>query len=156
MGSGASRTVDHVSPLRCPKGYDEDKFKKICVLFDKLDSSGDLRLETEELVDIATLHVQNHISKLKKKVCSNLVMNQSEVDNLNKKLRVDLDTVNKKYLYIIGRYESEINKLEHMTNEEKCLFFKKNVVGDRDFTFDLFFNYVKNKTCDFSNIPNFD
>ena len=41
--------------LVCPKDYDEDKFKLILKLFDKLDNNGDRVVETSELNEISEL-----------------------------------------------------------------------------------------------------
>ena len=42
MGSGSS-------VLKCPKGYDPEKFKKICKLFDKLDADSNMGVSSDEL-----------------------------------------------------------------------------------------------------------
>ena len=57
MGSGSSQ-------LKCPKDYDEENFKKILLLYDKLDKNGDHSVDISELDVISKLHVKNQLIKL--------------------------------------------------------------------------------------------
>lgn len=60
MGSQPSK----VEVLQCPSGYDKQKFKKICILFDKLDKDSNLGVSSDEIEDIAALHVENCIKRM--------------------------------------------------------------------------------------------
>lgn len=66
MGSGSSAAKHKV--LRAPAGYPSDKFRKICVLFDKLDQDSNFGVSSDELSGIARLHVENCIRNLRKKI----------------------------------------------------------------------------------------
>ena len=79
MGSGASKT----NPiLVCPKDYDAKKFKKICILFDKLDKDANFGVSSDELTDIARLHVENCQRKLEKRLTTNESQHQRNLQEI--------------------------------------------------------------------------
>ena len=52
------------SRLVCPKDYEEEKFNKILMLYDKLDKNGDHTVDENELSAISQLHVKNQLNML--------------------------------------------------------------------------------------------
>ena len=61
MSSGAS-------VLKCPKGYDKEKFKQICTLFDKLDQDSIMGVSSDEMTQITALHVKNCQKRLQERI----------------------------------------------------------------------------------------
>ena len=57
MGSG----ISSCSPgeIKCPKNYDKEKFQKILMLYDKLDTNGNMVMEQEEFYVLANHHIKN-------------------------------------------------------------------------------------------------
>ena len=46
--------------LKCPSGYDKNKFQKILSLYDKLDGNGNMVIEQDELYVLAFHHIKNN------------------------------------------------------------------------------------------------
>ena len=82
MGSGQSRKAPHV--LECPKGYDKVEFQKKCTLFDKLDRDSNLGVSSDELTNIAELHVKNCQTQLQKRL-------HAEQESLERQLMVEIE-----------------------------------------------------------------
>lgn len=155
MGSGISnnKKFEHITPLQCPENYDPEKFRQICKLFDILDDSGNLSLELPELKEISTLHVSNKIRKLNSKK----QYHKSVFEDLSKKILLNYEK-NKKsleddYNNKMINLNKDIETLENFSEDDCCMFFYQNVTSGGEFTFQRFFDYVKNKTDDFVNIP---
>lgn len=155
MGSGISKKTDsfeHITPLKCPEGYDTEKFKKICILFDRLDNNGDLQIELPELRCIAELHTKNNIIKLERRKKEQKKDLEVLLDELNKVYIKNKQKLEKDYNCEFSKINLEIEKLNRLTEKEKCVLFKNKITDGGVFTFDKFFHYVKNKTSDFKNI----
>jgi hypothetical protein len=158
MGTAAS------TQLVCPKDYDEDKFKLILKLFDKLDDNGDRVVETSELKEISELHVKNKIRILKQSLItneSNLKIKLSELDNKKTHLISELESsiekekrdLNSKYTMDIANIQSKITLYNDMTDKDKADKFLDAVSDDDNkIEFDKFFEYMKEKTQDIQNI----
>jgi hypothetical protein len=160
MGSGISCS----GALKCPKDFDNKKFSKIRMLFDKLDSNGDRLVDSSELTQISNLHVENNVRELERKKQLSLLRKQRidlflDEDSKNKleeiqkdsdesKLRNVIFTNNK----IIG-YNMEINYYKKLSKEEKQKIFLKKVTNNKGhIVFWKFFEYMKSKTNDIENI----
>ena len=163
MGSSASKP--NVPILKCPEGFDKEKFKKICTLFDKLDKDSNLGVSSDELTDIATLHVKNCQTKLEKRL-------EAEKKSLERRL-VELEEQCVQKLSKV-RYETDLAKQSARQQSE---YFQKNIQAkkaqyaalDEDgrehvfmkvlmpkdeshIDFWTFFEYMKTRTDDIENI----
>lgn len=158
MGSGSS-------VLTCPKGYDPEKFKKICSLFDKLDKDSNMGVSSDELTSIADLHVRNCISVLDRRI-------QAEADGLTRIIE-DIETKAKEDIDRV-KYNAEVAK-QSATRQSVCVkvamkkqremykgldedarenvFMKVLMPRDsKHIDFWTFFDYMKTRTDDIDNI----
>ena len=60
MGGGISICSPNNGEIKCPKNYDKKKFQKILMLYDKLDTNGNMVMEQEEFYVLANHHIKNH------------------------------------------------------------------------------------------------
>jgi len=158
MGSSAS------IKLKCPKDYDKDNFAMILKLYDHLDSNGDQVIETAELKDIASLHINNNITEI-----SNLKIKENEDYKYKlgqtklkyEKDKVELKLLNEGNIEKINNSKkikdecivTKIKYLNNLTEEQKCLTFLKVVSCDgKHIDFWKFFEYMKTRTRDIKNI----
>ena len=145
MGSAASSKRRYSVPmLKCPKGYDECKFKEICKLFDKLDEDGNLGISSDELDNIAKLHVMNCCTKLTKRMKAEEDFFQMQVAELRAKHQAKVD-----------QFQSQIDWYNGLCEEGREAVFMKVLTpkGDDHVSFWMFFEYMKNRVHDIKNIP---
>jgi superfamily I DNA/RNA helicase len=158
MGSGASKQ------LKCPDNYDNEKFKKILILYDRLDSNGDQVVEADELRQIADLHVKNKIGRLKEFIDKAEYDAQQKYDELEKIAAFKISAINSKLILDIQTHKNRkvedvkdaqkiIDTMQNMTKENKAKKFKE-AVSDKDghIKFWTFFDYIKDRTDDIQNI----
>jgi len=158
MGSGASKQ------LKCPNDYDEEKFKKILILYDKLDSNGDHVVETDELHQIADLHVRNKIGRMKEyidRIEEEAVQKFQELEKdasykisaINSQLMLDIKKNKERKVEDVKDAERMIDTMQNMTKEKKAQKFK-DAVSDKDghIKFWTFYEYMKDRTQDIQNI----
>ena len=158
MGSGSS-------VLTCPKGYDPEKFKKICSLFDKLDKDSNMGVSSDELTSIADLHVRNCISVLDRRIQAEADGLTRIIEDIEAKAKEDIDRV---------KYNAEVAK-QSATRQSVCVkaamkkqremykglnedarenvFMKVLMPRDsKHIDFWTFFDYMKTRTDDIENI----
>lgn len=164
MGSGITKPSRNVGQLVCPDDYNEEKFKKILHLYDKLDTNGDMVIEEEELYILTLHHIQNKIKILEKeKLMAENTKNQKllaislEYESLKKNLEIEFNKKKEKYENTEKvkkkEIENKILSLNHLTKEQKYEIFKQKFCDDDNkLEFKLFFEYMKNKTEDIENI----
>ena len=158
MGSGASQQ------LKCPKDYDEAKFKEILRLYDRLDSNGDQVVETDELHKIADLHVRNKIGRLKEfidKIEYNATQKYEQLERdasykisaINSQLILDIQKHKNRKVADVKDAQKMIDTMQNMSKEKKAKKFKE-AVSDKDghIKFWTFFEYMKHRTDDIPNI----
>ena len=158
MGSGASKQ------LKCPSDYDNEKFKKILILYDRLDSNGDQVVEADELHQISDLHVRNKIGRLQEfidKVQYDATQKYDELEKIaafnisaiNSKLILDIQKHKKRKVEDVKDAQKMIDSLQNMTKEKKAKKFKE-AVSDKEghIKFWTFFDYMKDRTDDIQNI----
>lgn len=161
MGSGSS-------VLKCPKGYDPKKFKKICTLFDKLDKDSNMGVSSDELTSIADLHVRNCISVLDRRIQAEADGLTRIIEDIEAKAKEDIDRV---------KYNAEVAK-QSATRQSVCVkaamkkkremykgldedarenvFMKVLMPKDsKHIDFWTFFDYMKTRTDDIENIRNY-
>ena len=158
MGSGSS-------VLKCPKGYDPEKFRKICKLFDKLDADSNMGVSSDELTSIADLHVKNCVMLLGRRLDAEDQSVERALKDIDTKCQEDLDRI---------KYEAEVAK-QCALRQSKCIkaaitqkidmynsldedarenvFMKVLMPRDSEhIDFWTFFEYMKTRTDDIDNI----
>jgi len=159
MGSGYSR-----QERVCPENYQEDKFKMILELYDKLDENGDNIIDALELQDIADLHVKNRIVNLKRlkekenaDFSKELRMISIEYDKKRAILEKEAMSLKKEKLERNMEKTADINEKINMLNTMNCStrndLFLERVTGDNNhINFWNFFDFMKQRTEDIKNI----
>ncbi len=162
MGSGASKK----NPiLECPKNYNSEKFKKICILFDKLDKDANFGVSSDELTDIARLHVENCQQKLEKRLTTKKSQHQHNLqeideDGIQKIAGIRLATETRKQSTTQQHdmkqksIQSKIDWYKSLDEDGKENAFMK-VLKPKDskhIDFWTFFEYMKSRTEDISNV----
>lgn len=162
MGSGISKS--NTGQLVCPEGYDKEKFKQILYLYDKLDTNGDMVIEKEELFILTEHHIKNKQKILEKeKIIVENTKNKKllaislEYESLKKNLEKEYLKKKEKYENTEKDKKKEIDNtilsLTHLTKSQKYEIFKhKFCDNDNKLEFNLFFEYMKDKTEDIENI----
>lgn len=157
MGGGSSRLV-------CPKDYDESKFKKILLLYDKLDKNGDHNVDENELSAISQLHVKNQLNKLEnmKKPLVNekhqsIVKMEADLEIKIKELRDNInimkEQLNNNTKHKLEIIENDIKNLKNLSEEERNKKFKNAITDKKNqIEFWKFFEYMKTRTDDIPNI----
>lgn len=158
MGSGSS-------VLKCPKGYDPGKFKKICKLFDKLDADSNMGVSSDELSSIADLHVKNCMMLLNRRLDAEDQSLKRTVQEMDAKCLEDIDRI---------KYEVDVAK-QSAVRQSRCIkatitqkidmysgldedarenvFMKVLMPKDSEhIDFWTFFEYMKTRTEDIDNI----
>ena len=158
MGSGSS-------VLKCPKGYDPEKFKKICKLFDKLDADSNMGVSSDELTSIANLHVKNCIMLLNRRLDAEDACVNRTVQEIDAKCQEDINRI---------KYEAEVAKQGALRQSKSIkaaitqkidmyssldedarenVFMKVLMPKDSEhIDFWTFFEYMKTRTEDIDNI----
>jgi len=162
MGSGASKK----NPiLECPKNCNSEKFKKICILFDKLDTDANFGVSSDELTDIARLHVENCQQKLEKRLATKKSQHQHNLqeideDGIQKIAGIRLATETRKQSTTQQHdmkqksIQSKIDWYKSLDEDGKENAFMK-VLKPKDskhIDFWTFFEYMKSRTEDISNV----
>ena len=157
MGGGSSRLV-------CPQDYDESKFKKILLLYDKLDKNGDHTVDENELSAISQLHVKNQLNKLEnmKKPLVNekhqsIVKMEADLEIKIKELRDNInimkEQLNNNTKHKLEIIENDIKNLKNLSEEERNKKFKNAITDKKNqIEFWKFFEYMKTRTDDIPNI----
>jgi len=164
MGSGASSKKQHPI-LQCPQGFDAQKFRKICTLFDKLDADSNFGVSSNELTDIARLHVENCHARLQKRLQTAELANKRRVqeieeDGIQKIAAVRLSTdikkqvANQEYDMKKNKIQSQVEWYASLDEDGKESAFMKVLVpkGQDHVDFWTFFEYMKTRTGDIINI----
>lgn len=161
MGSQPSK----VPILKCPPGFDAQKFKKITQLFDKLDKDSNFGVSSDEIEDIAKLHVENSILRmtamvdskaLSLKVVNNAILIDETSAIAKIKQESDARRQNEQRIHdaSLKRLENKIAWYESLDESGKADAFMKAVSpgGGEHLDFWTFFEYMKTKTDDIKNI----
>jgi hypothetical protein len=163
MGSAASTNKQRI----CPSGYEEDKFKMILKLYDKLDNDGDNVIDIKELKSIADLHIKNNITQNRNELKQNekyktTNINLLEVECEKKKSRmlaeIEAEFESKRRDFN-NHFEDKQRKLEEnirlygtMDCGTKSDAFMSVISDDNNIDFWEFFEYMKKRTGDIKNI----
>lgn len=161
MGSTPSK----VPVLKCPDNYDKQKFKKICTLFDKLDKDSNLGVSSDEIEQIAELHVSNCIDRMEgqmiaKQKAFEVTNTQIALDENNAKQKLqqqfDMRRQQEKLAHSVAirSLEQRVDAYKQLDKDGKANAFMKAVMpkGEEHMDFWSFFEYMKTRTEDIDNI----
>lgn len=153
------------SVLKCPKDYDPVKFKKICVLFDKLDKDSNMGVSSDELTCIANLHVKNCKFQLEKRLRAEKLDLERRVFEIQDKCKQDVEKVKyhaqvteqstkQQSTYIQAAIQKKITMYEGLDEDAKESVFMKVLMpkDSKHIDFWTFFDYMKTRTDDIENI----
>lgn len=165
MGSSVSSTKKQHPILQCPKGYDSQKFRKICTLFDKLDADSNFGVSSDELTDIARLHVENCHARLQKRLKSEESAKQRRLQEIDDEAEqkiagirfatdMDKQATNQEYEVKKKQIQSQIDWYASLDEDGKESAFMKVLTpkGQDHVDFWTFFEYMKTRTGDIINI----
>lgn len=161
MGSQPSK----VTILKCPKDFNAKKFKQITQLFDKLDKDSNFGVSSDEIEDIAKLHVENSIQRMVKmtdskalslKVVNNTILidETSAIAKIKQESEAKRQNEQRIHDAAIQRLENKITWYESLDEAGKADAFMKAVSpgGGEHLDFWTFFEYMKTRTDDITNI----
>lgn len=163
MGQTQTRKVGIANA--CPDGYDSEKFKKICHLFDKLDKDSNLGVSSDEIEDIAAHHVENCISRMQSRIKSKtlefqvsktqiVIDKKNEIDSINEKYKNRTQKEERIHNVNIKNIETKVNWYQSLDKNDQAEAFIKAVMpsGGKDIDFWAFFDYMKTRVSDIKNI----
>lgn len=152
MGSGAS------TPLQCPKGYDPEKFQRICTMFDHLDSDSDMGVGAKESSAFAKMYIQEMLRSLaakqngiQREMEHDLASAEAEYTRCCETARANADAKKKcmqaKHAESLGAISGKIAWLSTLPDDDCGRVFVKDVAGDADgkISFWKFFNFMKSR-----------
>ena len=161
MGSQPSK----VPILKCPKDFDPKKFKKITRLFDKLDQDSNLGVSSDEVENIAALHVENSIKKmracveaknksLKVALAANNIDKVAAEQKLKQEFALKDEHEKRVHTAAIQKLNQRIEWYESLDKDGKADAFMRVVSGKDSEHLDFwsFFEYMKTRTDDINNI----
>lgn len=149
----SSRKTNKVDILVCPDNYDPQKFTQICTLFDKLDQDSNLGIGSDELRDIARLHVKNCKIQLQQRLLSNTKILNQEL--LEKKQQYEHDCRVSKEAMALHQEQitQKMNWYVSLDETDSAAEFLRVVSKGQDqIDFQTFFEYMKSRTADIRNI----
>ena len=158
MGSSAS------TQLKCPKGFDEEKFNIVLQLYDKLDKDGDHVVESHEIREISKLHIDNKIRDIQQDIIKDTQTLQRNLDKIEfnksqmiKQLKEDaiLDTqsIKNKNEIRTKLLNDKIKTYSNLSDEDRSKQFMTAITNsNEDIEFWKFFEYMKTRTDDIKNI----
>jgi hypothetical protein len=163
MGQTQTRKVGIANA--CPDGYDSEKFKKICNLFDKLDKDSNLGVSSDEIENIAARHVENCISRMQSRIKSKILEFQVSKTQIVIDRNNEMELINEKYnartqqeeriqKVDIENIETKIKWYQSLDNNGQADAFIKSVMpsGGKHIDFSAFFDYMKTRVGDIKNI----
>ena len=153
-----------VEVLKCPDGYDKQKFQKICILFDKLDKDSNLGVSSDEIEDIAAHHVANCIRRMEGQIVAKVKafkVGQTQItldeNNAIAKVKQEFEMRRQQEKLIcdiaVRTLENRKTAYQELDQDGKANAFIKAVSGPGEMiTFWSFFEYMKTRTDDIQNI----
>lgn len=141
----------------CPKDYNEERFKLIIEIFNKLDSNNNLILELDEMKNISNKYIEYRIKFLKdnksgENISKDKLLNKLKLKRDERIEKTGID-YNLKKNKIENEYNNNIkqidNKIEYynkMDEIERCKTFMDMIsYNNKDIDFWKFFTYMKDK-----------
>jgi|MEHZ01.4.fsa_nt_MEHZ011253832.1_2 hypothetical protein len=164
MGSGISSCSPNNGEIKCPKNYDKEKFQKILMLYDKLDTNGNMVMEQEEFYVLANHHIKNkkelilqEKSKNTNDIQRNILMlnlkHEEEKKQMIKLYNSTIETLKQKIKTDDMDYNKRLTNIDLLTKEEKYEIFKERFTDNEDkINFTKFFEYMRTRSDDIQNI----
>lgn len=164
MGGGISSCSPNNGEIKCPKNYDKEKFQKILMLYDKLDTNGNMVMDQEEFYVLANHHVKNQKEVILREKTKNdnliqrniLVLNlkyEEEKKDIEKSHNKEIDNLKQKEKTDGLDYNKRLANIDLLTKEEKYEIFKEKFTDNDDkINFTKFFEYMKTRSDDIENI----
>ena len=164
MGSGISSCNANTGEIKCPKNYDKEKFQKILMLYDKLDTNGNMVMEQEEFYVLANHHIKNkkelilqEKSKNTNDIQRNILMlnlkHEEEKKQMIKLYNSTIETLKQKIKTDDMDYNKRLTNIDLLTKEEKYEIFKERFTDNEDkINFTKFFEYMRTRSDDIQNI----
>ena len=166
MGIGSSVKIAAHPVLQCPEGYDTNRFKKICVLFDQLDKDSNLGVSSDEISEIARLHVNNCIRRLELRKQANIQSHNQRLEEIDAKTKREMERAKNEGARLIEvakeehlgdrtELQTKIEWYQSLDESGRAGAFMKAVVpaSQEHIDFWTFFEYMKTRTDDIDNIP---
>ena len=162
MGGGISSCS--TGEIKCPKNYDKEKFQKILMLYDKLDTNGNMVMEQEEFYVLANHHIKNKKELILREKAKNTNDIQRNILMLNLKYEEDkkqmiklynstIETLKQKVKTDDKDYNKRLTNIDLLTKEEKYEIFKERFTDNEDkINFTKFFDYMRTRSDDIQNI----
>lgn len=162
MGGGISSCS--TGEIKCPKNYDKEKFQKILMLYDKLDTNGNMVMEQEEFYVLANHHIKNKKELILREKAKNTNDIQRNILMLNLKHEEDkkqmiklynssIETLKEKVKTDDKDYNKRLTNIDLLTKEEKYEIFKERFTDNEDkINFTKFFDYMRTRSDDIQNI----
>jgi hypothetical protein len=162
MGGGISSCS--TGEIKCPKNYDKEKFQKILMLYDKLDTNGNMVMEQEEFYVLANHHIKNkkelilqEKSKNTNDIQRNILMlnlkHEEEKKQMIKLYNSTIETLKQKVKTDDMDYNKRLTNIDLLTKEEKYEIFKERFTDNEDkINFTKFFEYMRTRSDDIQNI----
>lgn len=158
MGSGSS-VIKNQQQISCPNNYNEEKFYKILELYYKLEANPD----DIHLFDITNEYTKNLIKKLEdekvkaklteqKKLLMHKLNLEHSTTILQNEYNTNVNETTSSTERKVNSLEKRILKLETCTNNEKKNLFIERMKINGELSFDLFFEYMKDKADEIENI----
>ena len=145
MGSGSSVAT---SPPKKPSEYSQEKWQKICQLFDHLDSNSDFVIDTGDtktLTNTARSIVQRDI-QAKERDYNYLVTELKKTEQAKRQqFEKELKAWSAKSTAEIQVRHSDICSMKSYTDSQACAYFVKQAGKGEQLTFHRFFEYMKDK-----------
>jgi hypothetical protein len=162
MGGGISSCS--TGEIKCPKNYDKEKFQKILMLYDKLDTNGNMVMEQEEFYVLANHHIKNKKELILREKAKNTNDIQRNILMLNLKHEEDkkqmiklynatIETLKQKVKTDDKDYNKRLTNIDLLTKEEKYEIFKERFTdNEAKINFTKFFDYMRTRSDDIQNI----
>jgi hypothetical protein len=162
MGGGISSCS--TGEIKCPKNYDKEKFQKILMLYDKLDTNGNMVMEQEEFYVLANHHIKNKKELILREKAKNtndiqrniLMLNlkhEEEKKQMIKLYNSTIETLKQKVKTDDMDYNKRLTNIDLLTKEEKYEIFKERFTDNEDkINFTKFFEYMRTRSDDIQNI----
>lgn len=153
MGSGVFRSSSSPAILKCPDGFDAEKFRKICVLFDRLDACYRLGMTCNELTKIAELHVANRKRELRRRLESERAELERALTQIRVNSKKEAERAERESEYVSCAIRRKIEMYESLDEEGRERVFMRCLKRDQgDVDFWTFFEYMKTRTEDIGNV----
>ena len=162
---GCCQSNPKLTPLQCPRNFDEAAFQKICRLFDQLDKDSNFGVGIDEVSSVAHLHCNNRIRLIEEKV--NALQRDMDAFEKSNNLTMNNEIASCKALFnerfenfrlnIVARQtalRTKQDKYKESDQKSRCKMFVEAVTkpGETNIDFWSFFEYMKTRIDDLDDL----